>query len=108
VRRRGKARINMTLLKMLNGLIKPDSGSITMRGRVASWSMQKTPQANGAHFCSTLGSGRSTPLPSNGPVLGLTKKEPERRPPAGRVLRLGEAARRTGAAGRRPAGLRGS
>ena len=24
VRRRGKARINMTLLKMLNGLIKPD------------------------------------------------------------------------------------
>jgi hypothetical protein len=63
---------------MLNGLIKPDAGSITMRGRV------------GAHFCSTLGSGRSTPLPSNGPVLGLTKKEPERRPPAGRVLRLGE------------------
>jgi energy-coupling factor transporter ATP-binding protein EcfA2 len=45
---RGKARINTTLLKMLNGLIKPDRGSITMRGRVASWSMQKTPQANGA------------------------------------------------------------
>ena len=36
VRRRGKARINMTLLKMLNGLIKPDSGSITMRGRVGA------------------------------------------------------------------------
>ena len=33
IRRRGKARINMTLLKMLNGLIKPDAGSITMRGR---------------------------------------------------------------------------
>jgi len=49
-----------TLLKMLNGLIKPDSGSITMRGRVASWSMQKTPQANGAHFRSTLDSGHST------------------------------------------------
>jgi ABC-type cobalamin/Fe3+-siderophores transport system ATPase subunit len=26
----------MTLLKMLNGLIKPDSGSITMRGRVGA------------------------------------------------------------------------
>ena len=36
VRRRGKARINMTLLKMLNGLIKPDAGSITMRGRVGA------------------------------------------------------------------------
>ena len=33
VRRRGKARINTTLLKMLNGLIKPDAGAITMRGR---------------------------------------------------------------------------
>jgi hypothetical protein len=33
VRRRGKARINTTLLKMLNGLIKPDRGTITMRGR---------------------------------------------------------------------------
>ena len=75
VRRRGKARINMTLLKMLNGLIKPDAGTITMRGRVASWSMQKTPQANGAHFRSTLGSGRSTPLPINGSVLGLTKTD---------------------------------
>jgi hypothetical protein len=46
-------------------------------------------------------------LSINGSVLGLTIKEPERRPPAGRVLRLGEAARRKGAAGR-PAGLRGS
>ena len=36
VRRRGKARINMTLLKMLNGLIKPDAGTITMRGRVGA------------------------------------------------------------------------
>ena len=42
------ARINTTLLKMLNGLIKPDAGRITMRGRVAKWHMQKTPQANGA------------------------------------------------------------
>jgi hypothetical protein len=87
---------NTTLLKMLNGLIKPDRGSITMRGRVASWSMQKTPQANGAHFRSTLDSRHSTPLPINGSVLGLTKKEPERR-----------AAQRKGAAGR-PGGLRGS
>jgi len=30
----GSERINTTLLKMLNGLIKPDRGSITMRGRV--------------------------------------------------------------------------
>ena len=35
-RRRGKARINTTLLKMLNGLIKPDAGTITMRGRVGA------------------------------------------------------------------------
>jgi hypothetical protein len=41
--------------------------------------MQKTPQANGAHIRSTLGPGRSTPLPINGSVLGLTKKEPERK-----------------------------
>jgi lipopolysaccharide transport system ATP-binding protein len=44
----GSEQVNTTLLKMLNGLIKPDSGKITMRGRVARWSMQKTPQANGA------------------------------------------------------------
>ena len=36
IKRRGKARINTTLLKMLNGLIKPDAGSITMRGRVGA------------------------------------------------------------------------
>ncbi len=36
VSRRGKARINTMLLKMLDGLIKPDSGSITMRGRVGA------------------------------------------------------------------------
>jgi len=36
IKRRGKARINMTLLKMLNGLIKPDRGTITMRGRVGA------------------------------------------------------------------------
>jgi ABC-type multidrug transport system fused ATPase/permease subunit len=89
-----------TLLKMLNGLIKPDRGTITMRGRVGALI------ALGAGFNPIL-TGREN-ICINGSVLGLTKKEPERRPPAGRVLRLGEAARRTGAAGRRPAGLRGS
>ena len=68
IRRRGKARINTTLLKM----IKPDAGSITMRGRVASWSMLKTPQANGAPLHSlsaTLYSSQRRRRP-----LGLTKK----------------------------------
>jgi lipopolysaccharide transport system ATP-binding protein len=74
VRRRGKARINTTLLKMLNGLIKPDSGSITMRGRVGALI------ALGAGFNPIL-TGRSprwslAPRPRlsiNGSVLGLTK-----------------------------------
>jgi hypothetical protein len=77
-----------TLLKMLNGLIKPDAGSITMRGRVGALI------ALGAGFNPVL-TGREN-IYINGSVLGLTKKEPERR-----------AARRKGAAGR-PAGLRGS
>jgi hypothetical protein len=75
VRRRGKARINMTLLKMLNGLIKPDAGSITMRGRVGALI------ALGAGFNPVL-TGRSrrwTLVPRlrlsiNGSVLGFTKK----------------------------------
>jgi lipopolysaccharide transport system ATP-binding protein len=86
-----------TLLKMLNGLITPDRGSITMRGRVGALI------ALGAGFNPILTgcSRRWTLVPRlrlsiNGSVLGLTKKEPERR-----------AARRKGAAGR-PAGLRGS
>jgi lipopolysaccharide transport system ATP-binding protein len=32
----GSEQVNTTLLKMLNGLIKPDSGKITMRGRVGA------------------------------------------------------------------------
>ena len=40
----------------------------------------------------------------NGAILGMRKAEPKRWPPARRVLRLGEAARRTGAAGK-PEGL---
>ena len=75
VRRRGKARINMMLLKMLNGLIKPDAGSITMRGRVGALI------ALGAGFNPVL-TGRSrrwTLVPRlrlsiNGSVLGFTKK----------------------------------
>ena len=67
VRRRGKARINMTLLKMLNGLIKPDAGSITMRGRVGALI------ALGAGFNPIL-TGREN-IYINGSVLGLTKKE---------------------------------
>ena len=66
VRRRGKARINMTLLKMLNGLIKPDAGSITMRGRVGALI------ALGAGFNPIL-TGREN-IYINGSVLGLTKK----------------------------------
>jgi len=62
-----------TLLKMLNGLIKPDAGAITMRGRGASWSMLKTPQANGAHLHS-LPATLYLSQPRRRP-LGLTKKE---------------------------------
>ena len=56
-----------TLLKMLNGLIKPDSGSITMRGRVGALI------ALGAGFNPIL-TGREN-IYINGSVLGLTKKE---------------------------------
>jgi ABC-type polysaccharide/polyol phosphate transport system ATPase subunit len=57
-----------------------------MRGRVGALI------ALGAGFNPIL-TGREN-IYINGSVLGLTKKEPERWPPAGRVLRLGEAARR--------------
>ena len=74
VRRRGKARINTMLLKMLDGLIKPDAGSITMRGRVGALI------ALGAGFNPILTgcSRRWTLVPRlrlsiNGSVLGLTK-----------------------------------
>ena len=56
-----------TLLKMLNGLITPDAGSITMRGRVGALI------ALGAGFNPIL-SGREN-IYINGSVLGLTKKE---------------------------------
>jgi lipopolysaccharide transport system ATP-binding protein len=52
---------------MLNGLIKPDAGSITMRGRVGALI------ALGAGFNPIL-TGREN-IYINGSVLGLTKKE---------------------------------
>lgn len=56
-----------TLLKMLNGLIKPDTGSITIRGRVVALI------ALGAGFNPIL-TGREN-VYVNGSVLGLSKQE---------------------------------
>ncbi len=56
-----------TLLKILNGLIKPDSGSITMRGRVGALI------ALGAGFNPIL-TGREN-IYINAAILGLSKKE---------------------------------
>ena len=56
-----------TLLKMLNGLIKPDTGTITMKGRVGALI------ALGAGFNPIL-TGREN-VYVNGAVLGLSKSE---------------------------------
>ena len=56
-----------TLLKMLNGLINPDQGKITMRGRVGALIEL------GAGFNPVL-TGREN-VYNNGAVLGFTKKE---------------------------------
>ncbi len=56
-----------TLLKVLNNLIKPDAGRVTMRGRVGALI------ALGAGFNPIL-TGREN-IYVNGAVLGLTKKE---------------------------------
>jgi lipopolysaccharide transport system ATP-binding protein len=56
-----------TLLKMLNGLIKPDTGSITMKGRIGALI------ALGAGFNPIL-TGREN-IYVNGSILGLHKKE---------------------------------
>lgn len=56
-----------TLLKMLNGLIKPDKGRITIKGRVGALIEL------GAGFNPIL-TGREN-IYNNGAVLGLTKKE---------------------------------
>lgn len=60
-----------TLLRMLNGLITPDSGSITIRGRVGAL------LELGAGFNPVL-TGREN-VYVNGQILGLTKKEIEER-----------------------------
>ena len=91
VRRRGKARINMTLLKMLNGLIKPDAGSITMRGRVGAlialgagfnpsrepkgWEARRTSNRRLARRVQLLRKGANQNIYINGSVLGLTKTD---------------------------------
>lgn len=56
-----------TLLKMLNGLIRPDTGSITMKGRVGALIEL------GAGFNPIL-TGREN-IYNNGAVLGFSKKE---------------------------------
>lgn len=56
-----------TLLKMLNGLIKPDSGSITMKGRIGALIEL------GAGFNPIL-TGREN-VYINGQILGFTRKE---------------------------------
>lgn len=56
-----------TLLKMLNGLIKPDSGSISMKGRIGALIEL------GAGFNHLL-TGRENVF-INGQILGFTKKE---------------------------------
>ncbi len=58
-----------TLLKMLNGLINPDAGKITMRGRVGALIEL------GAGFNPIL-SGREN-IYNNGAILGFTRKEIE-------------------------------
>jgi lipopolysaccharide transport system ATP-binding protein len=94
VRRRGKARINMALLKMLNGLIKPDAGSITMRGRVGAlialgagfnpiltgrepkgWEACRTSNRRLARRVKRRKEGANQNIYINGSVLGLTKME---------------------------------
>ena len=94
VRRRGKARINTTLLKMLNGLIKPDAGTITMRGRVGAlialgagfnpiltgrepkgWKARRTSNRRLAQRVQRRREGANQNIYINGSVLGLTKTD---------------------------------
>jgi len=60
-----------TLLKMLNGLLRPDTGTITMRGKVGALIEL------GAGFNPVL-SGREN-IYINGAVLGLTKQDVDRK-----------------------------
>ena len=85
-----------TLLKMLNGLIKPDAGSITMRGRALialgagfnpiltgrepkGWEARRMSNRRLAQRVQRRSEGANQNIYINGSVLGLTKKEPERR-----------------------------
>jgi len=83
VRRRGKARINMTLLKMLNGLIKPDAGSITMRGRVGALI------ALGAAFPRLSALDARLHFPSMAPCSGSRKRNRNAGRRGGRVPQAG-------------------
>ena len=93
IKRREKARINMMLLKMLNGLIKPDAGSITMRGRVGAlialgagfnpiltgrepegWEACRTSNRRLAQRVQRRREGANQNIYINGSVLGLSKK----------------------------------
>jgi hypothetical protein len=92
IKRREKARINMTLLKMLNGLIKPDAGSITMRGRVGAlialgagfnpiltgrepegWEARRKSNRRLARRVQRRREGANQNIYINGSVLGLSK-----------------------------------
>jgi hypothetical protein len=83
----------MTLLKMLNGLIKPDAGSITMRGRVGAlialgagfnpiltgrepkgWEAHRTSNRKLAQSVQRRSEGANQNIYINGSVLGLSKK----------------------------------
>jgi lipopolysaccharide transport system ATP-binding protein len=82
----------MTLLKMLNGLIKPDRGTITMRGRVGAlialgagfnpiltgrepkgWEARRTSNRRLAQRVQRRREGANQNIYINGSVLGLTK-----------------------------------
>ena len=81
----------MTLLKMLNGLIKPDAGSITMRGRVGAlialgagfnpsrepkgWEARRKSNRRLARRVQLLRKGANQNIYINGSVLGLTKTD---------------------------------
>ena len=103
-----------TLLKILSRVTTQSSGQIKVKGRIASllevgtgfnpiltgrepkgWEARRTSNRRLAQRVQRRGEGANQNIYINGSVLGLTKKEPERR-----------AARRKGAEGR-PGGLRG-
>ena len=84
----------MALLKMLSGLIKPDAGSITMRGRVGAlialgagfnpiltgrepkgWEACRTSNRRLARRVKRRKEGANQNIYINGSVLGLTKME---------------------------------